>query len=486
MKVRIKHKLYGALFSVGMAFLLGGCGKTVLSAAGEDTQVQESPQIIEGTLLENDIGKTEAEIPRQNVQEQEHREIEDVGEAYETILELCTGEFIGHHLVDENFLAWFSARYGTDGVVDIAEQVASGNMDKNIWYELTGNSIHVLWLQYCEQTGFQEYQLERVDWKETAVDTEATLVFTGDINFAERYVTTKHMDASAGGIYDCFSEDLLQLMNEADVMMVNNEFTYSKRGTPLPGKAFTFRADPSRVELLKVFGTDIVNVANNHVYDYGPEALLDTLDTLRQAEIPYVGAGTNLEEASRPYYFVLNGRKIAIVSASQIERTLNYTKEATEHTPGVLKTLKPDKFVKVIKDAKKNSDYVIAVVHWGTEGDSKYGRDQYHLARTFVTAGADAVVGGHTHCLQGFEMIDGVPIIYSLGNFWFSSSTQDTGLAKITIDQSGELTMSFIPCIQENTRTRLITEESEKKRILDFMQSHSAAGVTVSEEGVVK
>lgn len=412
--------------------------------------------------------------------------LEDIEEAYQIILEQCSGEFIGYHPMDEMFLAWFSDEYGSESLLQIAEAVKSGKQDKNLWYELTGNSIQVLWLLYCRQTGFQQYALENVTWQLCASSSEITMAFTGDVNFAEGYVTTAHMDQCENGIYDCFSEDLLEVMNGVDVMMVNNEFTYSTRGTALPGKAYTFRADPSRVELMKVFGTDIVNVANNHVYDFGPDALLDTIATLDEAGIPHVGAGANIEEAGRPYYFVCNGRKIAIVSATQIERSKNYTKEATEDSPGVLKTLDPEKFVEVIKKARKNSDYVIAMVHWGTEGDSNYGKDQYNLAQAFVAAGADAIIGGHTHCLQGFAYMDGVPIIYSLGNFWFSSSTQDTGLAKVTIDESGKLKLSFIPCIQENIKTSLVTDAAQRQRILDFMRQHSADGVTVTEDGEVQ
>ncbi len=468
-----------------LSLCFAGCGRQsnaaeFLMTLREKNRAEETPVMDGEVLAEN----TE-EMVQQPVVE-EVMQIEEMDEMNQMILESCTGEFIGYHLIDEAFLTWFGTEYGNECLMQIANELGNGNPDKNIWYDLTGNSIHVLWLLYCEQTGFQQYQLENVKWQLCASVAETTFAFTGDVNFAEGYVTTKHMDSSKNGIYDCFSEDLLGIMNDVDVMMVNNEFTYSTRGTALPGKAYTFRADPSRVELLNVFGTDIVNVANNHVYDYGPDALLDTIAALDGAGIPHVGAGADIEEASKPYYFVCNGRKIAIVSATQIERTLNYTKEATEDSPGVLKTLEPQKFVEVIRKAKKNSDYVIAVVHWGTEGDSNYGRDQSNLARAFVDAGADAIIGGHTHCLQGFEIMDGVPIIYSLGNFWFSSSTQDTGLAKVTIDAGGELTLSFIPCIQENVRTYLVTDESQKQRILDFMQEHSAPGVMVTEEGILK
>ena len=148
--------------------------------------------------------------------------------------------------------------------------------------------------------------------------------------------------------------------------------------------------------MLETFGTDIVSLANNHVYDYGEAALIDTIDTLEEAGIPYVGAGKDLKDAMRPVYFVANGKKIAIVSATQIERSLNYTKEATETTPGVLKTLNPDKFLKVIEEARDNSDYVIAFVHWGTEGNNYFGSDQVALAKQFVEAGVDVIIGGHT------------------------------------------------------------------------------------------
>lgn len=485
MQSRYRVRIFISAILLVLASLLGGCG------AGGD--LREFQMLVQEKIQSGGVQVAEQELLAENEEEMIRYPVagsmvkaEELEEAYQTILDSSTGEFIGYHLIDESFLLWFSEEYGGECVIEIAKEAQSGEPDPNIWYELTGNTIHVLWLVYCERTGFQQYQLENVTWQLCASASKTTLAFTGDINFAEGYVTTKHMDSCENGIYDCFSEDLLELMNGMDVMMINNEFAYSERGEALKGKAFTFRADPSRAELLKVFGTDIANLANNHVYDYGPDALLDTVAALDDEGIPHVGAGANLAEASKPFYFICNGRKIAIVAATQIERSLNYTKEATETSPGVLKTLKADKFVKVIKQAKKNSDCVIAVVHWGTEGDSNYGRDQSSLAKEFVAAGADAIIGGHTHCLQGFEMMDGVPVIYSLGNFWFSGSAQDTGLAQVTIDEKGELTLSFIPCIQKNIRTELVTDEAEKQRIFDFMRQHSAAGAVVTEEGILQ
>jgi poly-gamma-glutamate synthesis protein (capsule biosynthesis protein) len=235
---------------------------------------------------------------------------------------------------------------------------------------------------------------------------------------------------------------------------------------------------------------DIAGIANNHVCDYGLEALSDTIATLDEAGIPNVGAGNNIEEAMRPWYFVANGKKIGIVAATQIERSYSYTQEATETSPGVLKTLDPEKFTALIRETKENSDYVIAFVHWGTEGSIYYEEDQVDLANAFVAAGADAIIGGHTHCLQGVSYIGNVPVIYSLGNFWFGSTPadgvnkRDSGVAQVIIDRDGSIQFRFVPCVQEDQRTTLIEEPEEKARIIAYLQSLSP-GVTIDEDGYV-
>ena len=264
--------------------------------------------------------------------------------------------------------------------------------------------------------------------------------------------------------------------------MVNNEYAYSDRGYPLPGKTYTFRAMPARVQVLQQIGTDVVSLANNHVYDYGEDALLDTLETLENVGIPYVGAGRNLKEAEKIVYFIANGRKIAIVAATQIERFESFTKEAEENTPGVLKTLEPDKFVRVIREAKKNSDYVIAYPHWGTEGTSVYGLDQRQLAEAFAEAGADVIIGGHTHSLQGIDYIGDVPVFYSLGNFWFNGKTIDTGVAQVRIQKDGSIRPRFLPCLQSGCQTELLEDGEKRDKILEFMRGLSK-GVEIDEKG---
>ena len=405
--------------------------------------------------------QTTAQADGQKVEadkEQEAGARSDLQTEYDTILEKCQKEFISNRPIDENFLAWFHSKYGDETLKKVADEVEKENQDPDLWYTLTGNTMQVLWVYYCRDTGYQSELLENIYDKECA-GGETVLDFTGDIN-------------------------LMLELQSADILLINNEFTYSNRGTPLAGKAYTFRAAPSRVEVLQQLGADIVSLANNHVYDYGEEALLDTMDTLEQAQIPYVGAGRNLEEAEKIVYFIANGRKIAIVAATQIERSYSYTKEATKDSPGVLKTLKPDKFTEVIRKAKSNSDIVIAYPHWGTEGNHSYGADQKELAEAFVSAGADVIIGGHTHCLQGVAYIEDVPVLYSLGNFWFNNKTLDTGVAQVRIQKDGSIRLRFLPCVQSGTRTRLLTEGSQRTEVLDFMRGLSK-DVSIDEEGYV-
>lgn len=400
-------------------------------------------------------------------------QITDLSEVFRTILGNATKEWIGNHEVDEAFLMWLDAQYGDEVIKSLAAHVADGGSDQQIWYRLTGNSIHVLWHSYCEYTGFQRDLLNGTIMRECRDNDQIVIRFAGDFNLAEDWCTTRYMDGQADGISGCFSQGLLEKMREADILVMNNEFVYSDRGEALSGKKYTFRANPDRVKLLHEFGVDLVTLANNHVYDYGEEALLDTLSLLNEEKIAYIGAGENQKEASKTVSCIVNGRKIAFVSATEIERSASYTKEATETSAGVLKALNPEKLLQTVREAEKNNDYVIAVLHWGTEGAVKYDGFQYKLAEKIAEAGADAIIGGHPHRLQGAGFIFGVPIAYSLGNFWFSTGSLYTTLAQLTIDRDGKIQLSYIPCIQKGLTADLITEETQLKRYYEYLAAVS-------------
>lgn len=310
--------------------------------------------------------------------------------------------------------------------------------------------------------------------KEALDRNQTVLVFAGDTCFYDGFSLMGAYRDRGEDLEKCIDASLLREMREADVFMINNEFCYSDRGAPLEGKQYAFRSKPENVKILWDMGADIVSLANNHAYDWGPDALSDTVDVLNNAKIPFVGAGKNIDEAMRPAYFKVNGITISFVSATQIERTGNPdTKEATESSPGVLRTLNSKKACQVISTAKENSDFVVMYVHWGSENTDLVEQSQRDLAKDYVEAGADLIIGDHSHCLQGIDYEGNVPVFYSLGNYWFNSKTVDTGLAKITIDNNAEITgIQFIPAKQTGCRT-IEVDETESERILRYLQGIS-------------
>ena len=325
------------------------------------------------------------------------------------------------------------------------------------------------------------------DTEEPAADYDFTVCFAGDINLAEGWSTTVYLDQQENGIYDCISEELTDIMNAADIMCLNNEFTYSTGGAPLAGKAYTFRALPERVEVLHQLGVDAVTLANNHVYDYGKEALLDTFAVLQEAGIPYFGAGHDLEEAMAPLYLEADGKTIALVGASRAEKN-RMTPQATETEPGILRCYDTTLYKEAIAEAKANADFCIAFVHWGTEYSFDLEQVQLDTGKEYLDAGADVVIGAHSHCLQGMEFYEGKPIIYSLGNYWFNEKTLDTMLVQLRISGNADrsnIEVEIIPAVQTGCRTIYAQEQEEQRRIFDFLEEISI-NVEITDEGIAR
>ena len=315
---------------------------------------------------------------------------------------------------------------------------------------------------------------------------DITLAFAGDLSLADNYVVMDYYHNEAeDDLANCIDSAYIKRMNDADVMWINNEFCYSNQGSPIPGKAYTFCAAPENVSILKELGVDIVGLANNHVYDFGPEAFADTLATLRGAEIAYVGAGADIKEASAPVYVDVDGYKIAYVAATRAEKNIK-TPEATETSGGVFRCYDNTDYIEKIKEAKANADYVIALPHWGTEHSTILEAAQTDGAKEYIDAGADAVIGAHTHCLQGMDFYNGKPIIYSLGNFWFDDYTLDTMLLELHLTGTTDhvqVTVEMVPGTQSERVTRMSSTVQERNRIYAYMESISSnIGITPATE----
>ncbi|MBQ9467709.1 MAG: CapA family protein, partial [Clostridia bacterium] len=323
-----------------------------------------------------------------------------------------------------------------------------------------------------------------------------TIGFTGDISYAETYYQGKHLSTSSG-VYNRAKErgrtldslidrEMLDEMRRVDLLVVNCESSVSSRGEPLglKGKEYSFRTSPETAKMFKSIGADLVGLANNHVYDFGRDAFLDTLSTFEEMGIPTFGAGKNASEAYEPYYYTQSGVTVALIATSCAEKNY-FTPVAEEDAPGICGCYDDTLVCEKIREAKTKADFVVVYPHYGREGTSDVIEDKQRLvSRHFIDAGADLVIGGHAHRIQGIESYKGKLIFWNLGNFLFNNGTFPTMLVELTFTGEAGYALRVLPGVQTDGRveSKFGTEEGEE--ILQFLRVRSP-GVAIDKNGYV-
>lgn len=301
-----------------------------------------------------------------------------------------------------------------------------------------------------------------------------TLLFGGDL-FLTELLQSKYQQK---GIQAAVSEKLLETVRAADIFMVNEEFPFGTTGEPAADKQYTFRINPEYVSVLTEMGVDIVTLANNHMLDFGRQPLTETLQTLDSAGIVHVGAGENLDDAKALKTFEAGGKTIGFLGASRV--IPEYSWNASAGQSGLFTTYDSAALVEQIQKAEEICDFTVVYVHWGIERSTQPEEYQKSLARQYIDAGADAVIGAHPHVLQGIEYYQGKPVFYSLGNFIFSNSTYQTMLVELTLD--GEQTdVRLLPCVSEANQMQFL-EESGHAAFYQNLENLSF-GVSIGSDG---
>lgn len=377
--------------------------------------------------------------------------------------------------IDKNFLTWINKEYSSTTLEQLETYLMNSDYNSKIWHQLTSNSLIVLKDKYNAITS---NRIKELTPKQES--NEVILSFIGDVSLADDWYIMPKYDERGKKVYGILSEDVVNIMTSSDIMVANNEFTISNRGAKMPKKYYTFRGSPERLSIYEEMGVNLVTLANNHIYDYGETAFYDALDALEEYNIPYIGAGRNIEEAKEPFYYIINGYKIGFVNATRAEKYI-LTPEATATSGGVLRCYDPTTFINVIEETKKNSDFVIALVHWGKEDSSELEQVQLDTSKQYINAGADLIVGTHAHTLQGIDFYNNKAIVYNIGDFIFNHETKDTGIFQLKIDNDGNLKYYFLPCQQKDKYTSLLTD-TEQVRVLNKMRKLSP-NITITEEG---
>jgi len=300
---------------------------------------------------------------------------------------------------------------------------------------------------------------------------EITVVLTGDIYLGSWLEPTLLKDPTYP------YSGVREILNQGDLVLGNLETPLSRRGEVYIEKTYTFRCDPEVVHTLKAGGFDAVSLANNHIMDFGPEALADTTAILQEHGIKYAGAGEDLARAREPALLERKGLKIAFLAYNNtFPLEFNATAARAGTARGQWEYIRED-----VKKAAALADLVIVSFHWSGEG-VKTPRDyQRQFGKLCIDSGAHLVFGHHPHVPQGLEVYKHGLIAYSLGNFVFASYStrvRESLLLKVKMDRSG-LRAAYIYPIninnhQVNFRPQLFRGE-EAEEVLREIQKLSAA-----------
>lgn len=253
--------------------------------------------------------------------------------------------------------------------------------------------------------------------EKSSEEATVSLTFVGDMMHAGKVADVVNRHG-----HDYPYRDAAERFKQDDLTIGNVETPITTRGTPAKNKSFVYKSAPQMAQALSEAGMDVVNLANNHILDQGEQGLLDTFQYLNQANIAYVGAGKNEERAYQPVIVTRNGIRIAVLGFSRVIPEVSWY--AGKSKSGVAATYDAAKAVAAIKQAASKADLVIVVAHWGVEKVDKPVAYQRQLAKAYIDAGADLIIGGHPHVLQGFEQYKNKWIVYSLGNFVFTRATE--------------------------------------------------------------
>ena len=265
---------------------------------------------------------------------------------------------------------------------------------------------------------------------------------------------------------------LAPFLSDCDLRIVQFETPLTRTASPIPKTGPNLMSAPETADILRGL-FNVTLLANNHIGDQGPAAVLETIRELNARGFATVGAGANLKEAAAPLRLTVGGRNVSILNFAEFEFGI-----AGEETPGAAPQRLADDVHAVAAEAAAGR-IVIVVLHGGHEYLSFPSPRLRDLCRSLAEAGASLVVNCHEHCPQGIEWHGGVPIVYCPGNFWFPPWNEATAknrpflwnfgyVAKVLFDDAGPFALELLP-VRATPDTVRPLEGADRAAFLDYV-----------------
>ncbi|RAP50665.1 MAG: metallophosphatase [Methanosphaera sp. rholeuAM74] len=311
-----------------------------------------------------------------------------------------------------------------------------------------------------------------------------SITVTGDVMFGRNTPGALSLDESP---YRFVSN----VTSNTDILLVNTENPFTTTSGAVKPDV-PLKASPDYIPLINgTNGTVVSANANNHVFDYGVEGMRDSIKNLDENGILHIGAGENKQEATNPITLERNGHNITIFNYMDSKNFQEYSQEvmpiAGDDKPGY-SAWDDVESPKQIMEAKNNSDIVLVYIHYGNEYSRQPNDDQISISHKAIDAGADAVVGTHTHVTQGIEVYNDRPIFYSLGNFIFDQSNPATHTAYfVSFNVTGENVSAYVyPVYISGYLPQFMSPDDGKSLLNNLNPQCSQMEVTDDGIGVIK
>lgn len=274
-----------------------------------------------------------------------------------------------------------------------------------------------------------------------------------------------------GDINLLFGNEIVEVFKNSFLNIINLETPLVNEPSPCIKRGQIHSTNINCINAIKALRINLCLLANNHVMDNGAKGLSSTIEKLKEQDISYIGAGSDITQARIPYSFSLSGKKVTVINLAD-----NEFNQAGINTPGVF-VYDPLEAFDYITFCKKQCDHLIIIYHGGIE-DYQYPTP--HLQRIchkMVDCGADIVICQHSHCIGSYENYRNAFILYGQGNFLFDNDNEElhksSMILRVEIDNNeNKLTICPIPILKKQQYVNKANFD-ETKKILDEFNRRS-------------